>query len=414
MIIWRNVVFFLASTSLALSGCSTSSNSTGGAGSKSGSGGSAASKAGGAGHGSAGSAGASKSGGATGAAGSGATGGKPPFMPTGSPLTGPDGAWTFVGFPDSKCRDGSTAGVAVNLKPGSKKVMIYLEGGGACFDTFTCLANASNTSSMMMPAAAGILDRSNAENPVKDWNFVYVPYCTGDVHLGTKDDGMIAGVAGTQHFMGRRNLEAYLNRLVPTFPDADEVLLTGVSAGGFGASANAEFVQWAFGDIPVSMIDDSGPAMSDKYIPTCLQKAWRTTWGLDGSVLQDCGADCPDPDNFEMDYMKHMAGKAMNRPAGLIEATTDSTITVFYGYGTNNCTGNFATPVPGATFTQGLLDFRAAIQMLYPNFGTYYITSSQHTWLGGASFYSTTVGGMRMVDWFKNIVTGTSATQVGP
>jgi hypothetical protein len=338
----------------------------------------------------------------------------PPFVPTGDPVKAPDATWTWVDVPGSKCRDGSMAGFAVNLKSGSKKLMIYLEGGGACFDALTCGSNPANATAMKAGQSQGVLNRTNAENPVKDWNFVYVPYCTGDVHLGTKDDGMILGVAGTQHFVGRLNLEAYLQRIVPTFPDLDQVLLTGVSAGGFGASANAEYVQWAFGDVPLTMIDDSGPPMDDKYLPPCLQDQWRKTWGLDGSVLKDCGADCPDPSNYEMDYTKHIAQKSKGRLVGLIESNQDSVITLFYGYGTKNCTGNFLTPVPGATFTQGLLDLRAALKTFYPEFGTYYITSTQHTWIGGGSFYNTTVGGVRMVDWFTNIVTGKSADAVGP
>ena len=65
-----------------------------------------------------------------------------------------------------------------------------------------------------------MFNRGNARNPVKDWNFVYVPYCTGDVHLGTKDNGMVEGVDGAQHFVGRLNMKAFLNRIVPTFTDA--------------------------------------------------------------------------------------------------------------------------------------------------------------------------------------------------
>lgn len=67
--------------------------------------------------------------------------GPPPFVATGAPITAADGAWTWVGFPDSFCRDGSTAGIAVSLESASNKVMIYIEGGGACFDSITCLAN---------------------------------------------------------------------------------------------------------------------------------------------------------------------------------------------------------------------------------------------------------------------------------
>jgi hypothetical protein len=298
--------------------------------------------------------------------------------------------------------------------------MIFLQGGGACFDPFTCLQNGAgfaNVDSQKGEQTAGIFDRSNAKNPVKDWNFIFIPYCTGDVHLGTKDDGMVTSVDGVQHFVGRLNMKAFLNRIVPTFKNASEVLLTGVSAGGFGSAANSEYVQWAFGDVPVTMIDDSGPTMSDKYVPSCLQKEWRELWGFDDSILKDCGADCPNPDDYEFDYTKHVAANARKgQLAGLISSTNDMTITLFYGYGQNNCTGSFFTPVSETDFTAGLLEFRALLKDIYPDYGTYYIQDTKHTWIADAGFYTTMTGSNKvlLVDWYADIVNGVKATAEGP
>ena len=129
-------------------------------------------------------------------------GAKPAFTPTGMPIMAPERTWTWVDFADAKCRSGSAAGVSVNLNPSSKRVMIYLEGGGACFDSQTCGANPDSVGSQN-PGASGVFDRTRSENPVADWNYVYVPYCTGDVHMGAKKDGQIEGVSGTQQFVGR-------------------------------------------------------------------------------------------------------------------------------------------------------------------------------------------------------------------
>jgi len=242
-----------------------------------------------------------------------------------------------------------------------------------------------------------------------------VPYCTGDVHAGTNDSGTIAGVAGTQHFVGRLNMEKFLQRIVPTFPNATQVLLTGISAGGFGAATSADLVQWAFGSVPVTLIDDSGPPMSSQYLPSCLQDAWRTTWGFDNSLLKDCGADCPNTSDYTLDFALHLGKKFTGRPAGLIETTNDNTITLFYGFGANNCaTVLIPTPVSETTFTAGLQDFRTKIGAVDPAFGTYYIQGTQHTWLGGASLYTQTTGGVALIDWVAGIVNGTGAPNVGP
>jgi hypothetical protein len=346
----------------------------------------------------------------------------PAFPTTGAPLTGADSTWTWVDFPDTFCRDGSTAGVSVNMNSSSKNVMIFLEGGGACFDTFTCGTNPTAVKTPTLDqtqggGSAGVFDRTNADNPMKDWNWVFVPYCTGDVHVGTIDNGMVTGVTGQQHFVGRNNIEAYLQRIVPTFPDASQVVLTGVSAGGFGAASDYYLVQRAFGKIPVTSIDDSGPPMSDKYIPTCLQHEWRTTWGFDGSILKDCGTACPDPDNYELDYTKFVIDSVTNAgfkvQGGLLDSNDDGVISLFYGYGTSNCTGNFTTPVPAATYDAGLDDFRTFIQTVTPNYSTYYPASTQHTWIAGPTFYTEAIDGTTIAQWFGNIVAGKPAQQIG-
>lgn len=388
------------------SGSSNGGTADGGAGNAgSGNGGSGGAGNGGSSNGGSGNGGAANTGGATGTGGA-------PFTPTGNPITAPAGQWTYVEFPDTHCRDDSAAGIAVVLNSASTKLMIYLEGGGACFDGVTCLANPANVGAQQNAKTGGLFDRSNTANPVRDWNVVYVPYCTGDVHAGTNDAG---NIGGPQHFVGRLNIEKFMNRVVPTFPNVTQVLLTGISAGGFGAAANADFVQYAFGTVPVTLIDDSGPPMSSQYVPACLQDKWRTTWGLDGSILKDCGADCPNHSDFTLDFAKHLAKRHPNTLGGLIETTGDNTITLFYGFGTNNCTGGLTTPVPAATFQAGLMDFRSQMQADgYSNFGTYFISGTQHTWLGGASVYTQTTGGVKLIDWVSNLIDGTSAANVGP
>jgi hypothetical protein len=344
-----------------------------------------------------------------------------PFSPTGEAIKSGDKQWMWIPFADSKCRNGSAAGISVNLNSASQKLMIYLEGGGACFDASTCGSNPASVSSKMPASDAGVFDRSKTENPVRDWNFAYVPYCTGDVHMGDSENVTVPGVTGMQQFLGRRNLQAFLNRLVPTFSNAEQVLLTGVSAGGFGASSNVEFVQWAFGSVPVVMVDDSGPAMSNKFLPTCLTDAYRTFWGLDKTILKLCGSDCPAGGDYTIDYMKHLGKVLPNLHAGLIESNQDAVITLFYGIGTNNgandCKGVLGlTPMDGKLFEDGLLDARKLIMASFPNYGTYFPKATQHTWLGGASFYTATTGtdNVKMVDWVTGIIEGKPTTHVGP
>ncbi len=86
-------------------------------------------------------------------------------------------------------------------------------------------------------------------------------------------------------------------------------------------------------------------------------------WGLDKTVLKECGADCPDPTNFTRSARAiHAAKQLPNIPFGLIDDTGDSVIAEFFGFGANMCAASLIpTPLTAATYTAGLLDARAKV-----------------------------------------------------
>lgn len=230
----------------------------------------------------------------------------------------------------------------------------------------------------------------DANNPVKDWSFVYIPYCTGDIHAGGNPAGSLAdaGVSGTQHFVGYLNVGLDLQRIVPTFPNLSQILLTGISAGGFGAAANYIQVSRAFASTPVTLLDDSGPAMESPYFPTCLATQTTNLWGLDQTVLADCGSDCSNPSTVFLDYAVHLGSTYPDCKLALIESTADMVITEFFGFGQNNC-ANALDPLSPTTFTDGLIDERQKLAS-ETNWGSFFFQSTDHTSLsdtaGGANF----------------------------
>lgn len=342
-----------------------------------------------------------------------------------TPIDGLTGdTWSWVPFPNAHCRDGSTTGIGVNVHPGADKLMIFLQGGGACFDLLTCVDNAGSFGTTdfaaLFPAgsgdAPGVFDRSDAANPVKDWNYVFVPYCTGDVHAGNHPSGTVPDVSGPQEFVGYANIGAFLERIVPTFPNATQVLLTGASAGGFGAIANYGRVAKAFGAIPVTLLDDSGPFMDTPYIATCLSQEWVQIWGLDQTILAECGADCANDGHFLVGYAKHVLAAYPNVAFGLVDSTDDDTITSFFGFGASSCT-SFAQ-LTEATFTAGLEDIRTQLAP-FPNFGEYIFSGTRHTTLESTSDFDTQSvpaadgGTVLLTDWTGQIVAG-HASNAGP
>ncbi|HXX69134.1 MAG TPA: pectin acetylesterase-family hydrolase [Polyangiaceae bacterium] len=350
-----------------------------------------------------------------------------------TPITGaqPD-TWTWVPFDDAFCRDGTTTGIALNVHPGATQLMIYLEGGGACFNEVTCLDNPSHFDEQSFLALTsdagvggtdpGIFGRTDPANPVKDWSYVYVPYCTGDVHAGDNPNGTVAGVLSadggpeTQVFVGYRNLGYYLARVVPTFPGVTQVLLTGISAGGFGAAANYLRVAKAFGSVPVYLLDDSGPPMDAPYIAPCESSAWVSTWSLDQTILADCGSDCSNDGHYLIDYVKHAVTAYPAVPFGLLESTDDGTITEFFGFGAMDCTEYVQETADD--FSAGLQDIRTQLAA-NTNFGAYIFSGTRHTTLEStADFDTQTVPGadggtVLLTDWISALVAG-QVTNVGP
>lgn len=326
----------------------------------------------------------------------------------GDPIEAPANTWTWVDFPEASCRDGSTTGIGVNLNPDATEVLIYLQGGGACWNSLTCQANPSTFGAAEFGGgsslASGIFSRSNAANPVANWNHVFVPYCTGDVHSGSNPDGMIGGQP--QRFVGYDNMEAYLKRLVPTFPNATKVLLAGASAGGFGASGTSYLVQQYFGPVEVVTLNDSGPAMRGDVLAPCLQTQWRDTWGLDETFLGACGDNCPDKTDFLVDYVRWVSEVVSpDRRWALMSTRSDDTIRFFFGLGENNCAS--FTAMDAARFSAGLDALADEVQP-NPNFGIFYAPGTSHTFLRSPSFYSTEVDGVVMADFVRDLVDGST------
>jgi hypothetical protein len=339
-------------------------------------------------------------------------------------IDAPADTWTFIPVPEARCRDGSSTGIGVRIHPGATQLAIYLEGGGACFHDASCAINdvlqSWDASAFAAWAAAtgsaGIFDTTRDDNPLRGWNMVYVPYCTGDVHAGAREHVDVPGGPTDQMFVGYTNIGHYLDRLVPTFAGASHVLVTGISAGGFGAAFNYDRVAQAFCGARVTLVDDSGPPMADAYLAPCLQKRWRSLWNLDSTLPADCAACRGQPDGGGIvHYVDYLAQKYPSQQLGLISANQDSIISLFFGYGQDDCAGltGPSAPMPGATFAAGLDDLRGKY-FSRPNLGSYIVPSTSHTWETALTFYTTTVQSTPLTDWMNQMVNEHFATHVDP
>lgn len=328
--------------------------------------------------------------------------------------------WTWVPIEGARCLNGSPTGIGVNLSPGSDGLVIFFMGGGACFNEETCRdafhRDGFEQSQFRVEAALvgslGPLARQPA-NPMRDWNQVFIGYCTGDVHAGDNDRPVTIGDR-SYVFTGYRNVRLALARVVPALRDVRRVLVTGVSAGGFGAAWNYDQIATAFGpSVDVSLVDDSGPPLGDAYIAPCLQRTWRTLWNLDATLPADCAACRNQADGGGItNLLEHLAHKYPTRRMGLISSAGDDTIRGFFSWGRDgDCTRR--TNYRSEDFFAGLLDVRR--RAAGTRFHTFYPASDAHTWLLFPEWTSTRVGGVQLDRWVSAIATGEGdVTDIGP
>lgn len=203
------------------------------------------------------------------------------------------GEWVWIPRKDTLCRDGSTTGIGARLLPDAKAAMIYLQGGGACYDAQSCAENKNapiageNFSRDKFQVWAdtlgnqGVFNTTNPANPVARWNHIYVPYCTGDLHGGTRTNANVPGVSVEQQFVGYRNLQNVLKFLAPYFRGAEDIALVGASAGGIGVLLNYPQVVAAFGGRSVAALVDSAPIIPESAIKTsCFERKVIETFQL--------------------------------------------------------------------------------------------------------------------------------------
>lgn len=357
-------------------------------------------------------------------------------LPDGAPETGTDGGsdiiaaaplpstpagqWTwleadvFGGLPS--CMDGSKTGLGINRSAtGSKKVLIFMQGGGACFNGQTCALSDVALSTdrhnsddfakwAKKEGVSNVMNRTREANPFRDWSFVMIPYCSGDVFAGDTE----AGFKGRPQ-LGFKNVSAYLPRLVATFRDADQLVLSGMSAGGYGAAYNFVQVQRAFSKIDnITMLDDSGPNLATKFTPTCLQQKWKETWHMaktspvEGTFPLGTDPMTGAPGAGLYGLFQTIIEKFPKNKFIFISHQHDLVMRYFHGIGhSRSCNGPFL--LSANFFEEGLRDIRT---IRGDNFSTFYGPGTGHPYFSDdAEMYETKVDGFTLAEWITKAVT---------
>lgn len=311
----------------------------------------------------------------------------------------PPGEWEWVDVEGSVCMNGKPTGVYIKRAPknvSATSLGIYHDGGGACFNLFTCNTCATSGKPGAPPTHKGVFDSADPRNPYRDFNWIFVPYCTGDVHAGNSQERF---ELAERRFHGHDNIKLVAERALQSFPQVDTLVITGESAGGFGALTNYNYYRGLFGS-HVSrgvLVDDSGPVLDDQAIAPCLQEKWRATWNINASLDPDC--PCVGDGGNLVSIWRYIRDKWPHDSLGLISSVDDGTISSFFAFGLDGC--KKLIPTGYGLLSAGLRRLSAT------GLPVYMIPGDTHVHCGGQSeFYSRTVNGVALYKWVGQLIGG--------
>jgi hypothetical protein len=218
--------------------------------------------------------------------------------------------WLKIEPPGVVCGNNSQYKFFANFSAKSDNLVVVFEPGGACWDYDSCtgkngIRGAANVDGLgdnhweRAPFISPFLSRFDLESPSRDWNMVYVPYCTGDVHTGNKV--VTYASAGspdvTFRHQGHEAVQQVVSWLDQSFTHVPKMLVTGCSAGGVGALVNYRFLRNGIRAVEKSyLLDDSGPVFPSSGFSGPMHAMIRSAWDLDSLAPQM-------PPGFQLDDM---------------------------------------------------------------------------------------------------------------
>ena len=274
------------------------------------------------------------------------------------------------------------------------KLLIMLQGGGACWEGFFACNIFAEAQKPPFPRV-GIWDFDSKDNPLSDYSIVYMPYCDGSVFGGDNDVVDASFPGGVRFHRGLRNMSAGMDVAKATFPNANLITVAGSSAGGVGVAGFAPFLaRFLYGNTKkLTVFNDAGPvAINLDEVAAIAARAADWQFG------QFSPASCTECDD-------------LGQATAIIEWRLDNDTTIreaFYetdGDGTNRFFLNVPTQVE---YRDLILTEHGALNAAHPNRYKRFIVSgdSSHTALQ-SQFYTQTANGVLLNEWTADFLVPT-------
>jgi hypothetical protein len=298
------------------------------------------------------------------------------------------------------------------------KTIVYYQGGGACWNAATCglgtFKPETGPGDNPANATTGFADFTNPENPFRDWNAVFVPYCTGDVHWGDAVVEHSPDGSATIRHKGRINAAVAEKFAREHFVSPDQVFVTGSSAGSYGAVVNALALQeFAWPSAPFAVVGDGGNGViTQEFLENDLAK-----WGIEKNLPRWIpGLDKP--------LTELNASDLWTEAALFYPQSRFANYSTAYDGGTGGQVGFYNVMLNPDNFLEWLNwwkpscewndEMRGLVQMSAAaapaNYRYYVGVGSRHTMWGNDKVYTDTSGGVpTIVSWLEAMLAGSPA-----
>ena len=310
-----------------------------------------------------------------------------------------DQSWTsFSPGGATTCSDGSPYKFWVR-QGNPEKLMVYLQGGGACWFRENCDPQMQPTYTMSIPAnfqpwEFGAFNTKNPDNPFADYSVVYAPYCTGDVHLGAKDtiyDPVEEGQkALTIHHQGRTNMQAVLDWTYAHVPNPEQIFVTGSSAGAIPSPFYAAIVADHYPAAQVAQLGDGAGG----YRRINADSRPDRQWGTFDFLHDEKGFEGLDETQFNYENLYIAAAQAHPEITfAEYDAAEDAVQKRFLALSGSK----------DVALLEALQANHADILAAVPNFRSFISGGTSHTILGRPEFYAYGVGTQSVHQWVSSL-----------
>lgn len=185
------------------------------------------------------------------------------------------------------------------------KLLVGFDGGGACWNEATCIGSVLTSSPTYsrvvdetpesLAQGQGVFDDRNPDNPFGEYTKVFVPYCTADVHWGSRDTTYVLPLPGggslpwrIRH-RGSDNLIAVLDWLKRNgtsrsldLARVQDMTVTGLSAGAYGTVNGFGYFATATPRARLNLVADAGIGVQTKafFDQAVYNAAGTEVWGV--------------------------------------------------------------------------------------------------------------------------------------